>query len=263
MNRKERKYFLIFAVLICSLYSCTHGVKAADVPTLFDVPVTTSNIVGPDKSPAGILLEFEAAVPESASLKWSIWPPDTIGFAVDTGGRKAYFASPLNGVYGIILSVHSETEHLIILHKLVQGDAPDPGPDPIPPDPVPPPGQKYTIVFFVEGGDTDDYAIDKPVWNTILASVVFRDKVESKGHVVKRIIDYNSITSSTTQCVDGVCKTLSTDLQPWCAAAKMFVDEGNNVPFMAISPVEGEKDILVFPMPKDLAEFWRKLGEKP
>ena len=262
MTCRERRGFIFVAVLLCTLYSCTCGVIAADVPTPFDVvakqPVIGPKIVAPDTAPIGTMVHVEAAVPEDAKLAWAIDPPTT-NFVVDTNGRLAYLTGPVSRRYLIVLSVAYGDKIHALTHPVILGD--DPGPGPIPPGPDPiPPGQKYQVMFFQESNDLDNYNRDQVI---MVASDKFKDDVDNAGHAFLRALDLNSITSPTTICVDDVCKPLDDDLQPWYRAAKTFKDKGNKTPFMGYSPREGGKDIKIIPMPKSLDEFWKEIGGKP
>ena len=229
------------------------------------VPVVEPKIVGPDTAAPGTLVIFEAAVPSESRLAWKIYPPSAKdNFRIDTGGGMAYFASPVQGKFLVILAVATGDNVFALTHELVQGNDPNPPnpPDPDPgPDP-PPPDQKYTIVFFIESDDLDNYSRNKD-WNIMLASTLLRDQLKDKGHTFLNEIDYNSIevNAAGANCTEGICTLSPADLRPWYTAAKMYVEKGGKTPFVALSPVEGGKEIKVYPMPETLAKFNELIGE--
>ena len=243
----KRNHALWLAVLLLS----TAGYAGEATPF---TPAPEPSIVAPETAEPGTLVIVEAAVPESANLAWTIDPPQK-GFAVDSSGRKAYFASPHKGRYLIVLACSVGDDVYALTHVLIQGDSPDPGPDPPGPDP-PTPGQKYQIMIFVEGMDLDTYTPDQRI---MIASGSFRDKLGDRGHTFLRGLDLNSINAQGVQCNGKTCTKLDDDLLPWYVSAKAF----GKVPSVAISPLEGGKDIVVKELPETLAEFWKLIGEKP
>ena len=120
-------------------------------------------IVGPNESTPGDLCVFHANVPEGASVAWQIDPPEAAArFAVDTGGRVAYFASSQKGRYVIFLAASVDGKAVAYTHVLVQGKpGPDPEPDPKPdpdPDPEPEPGRRFVLVLAETGDRTAEQA---------------------------------------------------------------------------------------------------------
>lgn len=101
-------------------------------------------IVGPESITAGRLAVFSVECPDGAKVVWRVFPPDQSGLteadcaAFFESQRKLAFASPIPGVYRLVVAV-SYAEDLWLLDRTltVQGPSPpgpDPGPTPEPSD---------------------------------------------------------------------------------------------------------------------------------
>jgi hypothetical protein len=116
------------------------------------------------------------------------------------------------------------------------GPAPDPVNPPLPPGPVP--GVKYQLMFFYDSPKLDNMTRDQ---KEALSSLVFRDKLQGKGHKIHGIVD--------PKAKDSVPAALA----PFYAAV-----EGKNLPCVTVAPRDGGA-VKAYDL-KDVAQVWQLVG---
>jgi len=163
----NRKAFLILAVVLCLLYSCTAATQAAEKPQM--------RIIAKNEVAAGDLVVLRAEVPEGAGLSWAISPAEAVArFYVDTQKRVAVFASRTKGTYIFALAVAVDGEATCLVHVLQNGLGPGPEPEPEPePEPNPEPGRRFVMVVHETADRTAAQA------STLMG---LRDYLQAKKH---------------------------------------------------------------------------------
>lgn len=113
---------------------------------------------------------------------------------------------------------------------------PSPSPDPEPPPPPPVPKQ-WRVAILVESDSLDNMPEGQ---KTLVASLLLRDELKNKGHVLVGVFDPDAAETSET-------------LRPWLDAA-----QGKSLPLILLAPRDGGQ-IRTYPLPADKAALWRLL----
>lgn len=232
-----RKTWVIAAVALCLLYSCT-GTRAADEVKQPTPAPAKYGVVGPNESLPGNLCVFHANVPEGAKPVWVIIPPEAASrLYVDSSGLQAVFASREAGEYYLAMAATIDGATQIFTHELVnRSPDPEPKPDPKPdpdPDPTPVPGKKFVLVMIESHERGEKYAS---------ALMGLRGYAAEKGHTY-RAVDPDGVDEK------GERPAWLAEYQRRIEAAKV------PLPALVVGDISGDSvlNISVKPMPETSA----------